>query len=309
MTAVVNTRFGIAAAMLSCLLAGYVVAQQVTEEINATQPRDEDADRVRTGQLDRPGTQVDRRESGQTTAQLGQRDSQARAGGESQEVERFYAACLLAKNQAEIELAQFAQQQAQNPQVKQFAQQMVQDHQRIAQQLQQVAGGQGDQSSSRTNNATQSPGLSGQNDAQRQASDTTRLPGSSGAAQTESRTARGLTATGGSQEKSGTTAKLIQIDRKISERQSQAVREELQQKDGAEFDKAYVGTMIHAHMNMLAALETIEQQGLGQLAQVAQQAQPTVQQHLEHAKQLKEQLSGSRTGGAQADRQSPRTQR
>lgn len=308
MTAVVNMRFGIAAAVLSCLLAGYVVAQQVTEEINATQPRDEDADRVRTGQLDRPGTQVDRRESGRVTAQLGQRDTQARAGGESQEVERFYAACLLAKNQAEIELAQFAQQQAQNPQVKQFAQQMVQDHQRISQQLQQVAGGQRDQSSIRANNATQSPGLSGQNDAQRQPADTTRLPGSSGAAQTQSPAARGLTATGGSQE-GGATAKMIQIDRQITERQSQAVREALQEKQGAEFDKAYVGTMIHAHMNMLAALETIEQQGLGQLAQVAQQAQPTVQQHLEHAKQLKEQLSGSRTGGAQAERQSPRTQR
>jgi predicted outer membrane protein len=197
----------------------------------------------------------------------------------------------MAKNKAEIELSQFAQQQAENPQVKEFAQQMVQDHQQLAQQLQQVAGQQ-----------------AGQNDAQRQTSATTRLPGSPGADQTESRTSRTLTATGGGQD-SGVIEQLIQIDRQIVERQSQATREMLQQKQGKEFDKAFLGLAIHAHANMQAALETIEQHQLGQLAQVAQQASPVVEQHLEHAKMLMEQQDRGSQAGARAERQTPGSQR
>jgi hypothetical protein len=62
-------------------------------------------------------------------------------------------------------------------------------------------------------------------------------------------------------------------------------------------------------MQSLAALEVISQQQ-GELAQLAQQAQPTVQQHLDHAKQLAKQLEGTSQAGSQAERQTPpRTQR
>jgi predicted outer membrane protein len=95
------------------------------------------------------------------------------------------------------------------------------------------------------------------------------------------------------------------------------VKEDLQQKSGAEFDKCFVGTAIAAHMHALAALEVISQQSQGQLAKVAQEAQPTVQQHLEHAKQLAKQLdsqsntssSSSGSSNSQADRSSSRTER
>jgi hypothetical protein len=60
---------------------------------------------------------------------------------------------------------------------------------------------------------------------------------------------------------------------------------------------------------MLAALEVIEQQGPDQLRQIAQQAQPTVEQHLQHAKQLMKQLEGASPSRSQAERQPSRTQR
>jgi predicted outer membrane protein len=287
-------RFGIGAAGLTCLLAGYVFAQQA---IDRTQARDE-TDRATT-QSDRlqqrqsgttQRTQLQTRQS--TSAQLGQRNVQA--GGQNQDIERFLASCLLAKNQAEIELSKFAQQQAENPQIQEFAQQMAQDHQQLVEQLQPLAGQQGQVR---------------QNDVQRQTSDTTRLPGSPGAAQTETRTTRTLTATGGSQD-SGAIERLIQIEKQVVERQSQGAREMLQQKQGNEFDKAFLGMTISAHANSLAALEVIEQQQLGQLAQVAQQARPVVQQHLDHAKQLMEQQQRANQPGARAERTTPRpTQR
>jgi len=48
----------------------------------------------------------------------------------------------------------------------------------------------------------------------------------------------------------------------------------------------------------------IGKQTQGQLAQVAQQAQPTVQQHFDHAKQLMKQLEGQAAAGSTAERKS-----
>ena len=47
-------------------------------------------------------------------------------------------------------MSQLAQQQSQNPQVKQFAEQMIKDHQKLIQQLQQIAGTQSDRDGSRS---------------------------------------------------------------------------------------------------------------------------------------------------------------
>jgi len=97
----------------------------------------------------------------------------------------------------------------------------------------------------------------------------------------------------------------MQMDRQVVDRKSQLTREELQQKQGADFDKAFVGTAIPAHIHMIAQLEVIQKQGQGQLAQVAQQALPITQQHLEHAKQLMRQLDNqSGSSGSQAERSS-----
>jgi predicted outer membrane protein len=122
------------AAGLFGLLAACTVAQQATRQLDRpqTQPSERSATR-----------QTDRDQSGRVTTQYGQRDNQGRAGAPSQEVEHYLANCLLIKNQAEIDIAEFAQQHAQNEQAKQFAQQMIQDHRQFAQKLQQLAGMQG----------------------------------------------------------------------------------------------------------------------------------------------------------------------
>jgi predicted outer membrane protein len=285
------------AAGLLGLLAVGVVAQQGAGQL----------DRPRTEQPDRSGIrQADRGQSGRVTAQYGQRDGQF-AGAHSQEVENYLANCLLMKNKAEIEFAEFAQQQSQNPEVKQFAQKLIQDHGQLVQKLQPLAS----MSAVDRQTSTATRVDTRQIDAQRDASDTTRLPGSPGAAAARNdRPNQSLTATQTQQQgQSGALHQLAQIEKQIGERCKQALKEELQSKSGAEFDKCYVGAMIGSHMQSLAALEVIGQQTQGQLAEVAQQAQPIVQQHLDHAKQLAKQLEGTQAG-ARAERQQPtRTQR
>jgi predicted outer membrane protein len=299
--------WGVAAAGFACLVAGSAIAQRAAEQRAAGQTRDNVSQRAITDQNDQSTQlQTDRVRTTQRT-QLGERNVQLQAGGQNQEVEKFLAGCLLAKNKCEVEFAQLAQQQSQNPQVKEFAKMLEQDHQKIVQQLEQLAGGQAGQTTTRAESQFQSTSASGQNDAQRQPSDTARLPGSPGATQTTRTETQ--TEAYGSQEMSGPFAQLAKIEKQIGERQKQAMLDELQQKSGVEFDKCYIGSQVGSHMQSLAALEVISQQQ-GKLAQAAQQALPTVQQHLDHAKQLAKQLESGSQARSQAERQTPpRTQR
>jgi predicted outer membrane protein len=293
-----------AATGFACLVAGSALAQVAAEQRAATQSRDNISERAITNQNDQ-ATQPGQVRTTQRV-QLGERSVQLQAGGHSKDVEKFLAGCLLAKNKCEVEFAQLAQQHSQNPQVKEFAQMLERDHQKIVQQLEPWAGGQPGQTTTRTERQIQSTTAPGQNDVQRQPSDTTRLPGSPGATQTTR--IRTQTEANGAQEMSGPFAQLAQIEKQIGERQKQVMLDELQQKSGTEFDKCYVGSQVLAHMQSLAALEVISQQQ-GELAQIAQQAQPIVQQHLEHAKQLAKQLEGAARAGGTAERQQPGTQR
>ncbi len=311
MSASMRLRFGVVAAGLTCLLLSYAVAQQ--DAATETTPADASA----SGQTDRATSQqadpltVPR--SGRASGELNPnrtnyRSAQAAVGGQNSVVDHFLANCLLGKNKAEVELSEIAVQKSENAEVKQFAQKMIQDHKKMIEQLQPLAAMQGSARRS-------TPSLT---------SDTIALPGSSAAGQTiapsgtsaavppvdatteitASPNATTTAAVGGS-----AVHELMQIDRQINERCLQMARDELQQKSGVEFDKCYVGNAIGAHAHALAALEVIGKQRQGQLGQVAQQAQPTVQHHLDHAKQLMKQLDGQPSAtGTRTQRDTNRTE-
>jgi len=224
--------------------------------------------------------------------------------GQNSEVEQYFANCLLKNNQAEIEISQFAAQQSQNPKVKEYAEKLVKDHQQVVQKLQPLAGNKGAASSS----SATSLDATASGDANRLAMDTTRTPGSSGtntaapgtetrsgAGTTDRDTAESLTASRNTgTNSSDALMQVAQIEEKINDRCNQALREELQQKSGKEFDECYLGAQVGGHMHMLAALEVIPQETQGQLKQIAEEAKPTVQKHLDEAKELmKERKSGS----------------
>jgi predicted outer membrane protein len=281
MSALSKVKLGMLAAGLSCLLIGSAWAEREVEREYEGQSQ--------AAQSQQSATQQARQQGQQYTAQY--RGTQIGAS-QDEPIKAFLVACLLQKNRGEVELGKFAQQQSQDPQVKEFAQMLVRDHQKIVEQLEQLDHGQSAQSTTSTTTS--------QLDAQRQPADTTRLPGSSAAGQpARNQQDLGLTANRAGSQHDAAIQRLLQIDRQINERFGQAVREELQQKQGAEFDKCFVAGQIGAHMHSLAALEVLSQQGPEKLRQVAQQAEPTVRQHLEHAKQLMKQLEGSSTSQAE----------
>jgi len=102
---------------------------------------------------------------------------------------------------------------------------------------------------------------------------------------------------------------LATIEQRINDRCNQALREELQRKSGSEFDECYIGSQIGGHMHMLAALEVIAQDAQGPLKQIASEARPTVQKHLDDAKQLVAQMKGSDENTATARRPSVDSER
>ena len=70
----------------------------------------------------------------------------------------------------------------------------------------------------------------------------------------------------------------------------QMATEELQKKQGAEFDKCYMGKMIAGHGQMMATLKGLQNQASPQLQQILTQGADTTHQHHEMAKQIMERL-------------------
>jgi hypothetical protein len=71
-------------------------------------------------------------------------------------------------------------------------------------------------------------------------------------------------------------------------------KEILNEKQGNEFDKCYVGDQITQHVHMLAKLEASQNHVSPEFQQIIRQGQQTTEQHLKHAQTLAQQLEGER---------------
>jgi putative membrane protein len=282
MSALLKVCAGAVAVGLCCIPLGVLVAQQATE----SPPREFQPGQVQRDQANplRPGEQIRPRTGQPYTSNY--RGETAKGGGQMA-VETFFAECLLKSNKSEIELAKFAAEQTQNSQVKQFAEMLAKDHQKVVDRLQQVAANTSNRAGGQTVDPNAPAGTT------RGLAEPTGLPG-----------APATTTIGGG----GALMQVAAIQEKIKERCNQALREELQSKTGAEFDECYIGSQIGGHMHSLAALEVLSQESQGQLKEIADAVRPTVQQHLDQAKQIAKQLKSS-SGSVQAQRPTTDSQR
>src|SRR3954447_4207014 len=111
--------FKLAATGLCCLLSTVALAQQGQSgtQSGSSQSQNGSSNSGISGQTGRSSAAQSGRSSSQqsTAAQSGQRytanygASQTNSGGQSQEVDQFFANCLLADNRAEVELSQLAE--------------------------------------------------------------------------------------------------------------------------------------------------------------------------------------------------------
>lgn len=230
---------------------------------------------------------------------------------------------IAAGNEAEIRVNEFAQQQAQNDQVKQFAQRMVQEHTMLGQQLQQAAGqgGQGGQGGasgqggadgqSGTSDASgqnranrrnansaaggaddQSGNASGQSDNASGGNRRNRAGGAGGAGGADDQAtgesgASGRSAAGGGR---GGNSPFLALHEEIKRQCAESTIQALREKQGAEFDHAFMHQQVVEHMTMIDTLTVAEQHASQNLKQALQQARQHAEQHLQQAKQIVEQL-------------------
>lgn len=294
------------------------------------------------------GTIVEQDLEGRTLNQRGERTAnfppgqgQGQRQGQGQIDDQGLVRWISASNEGEIRVNELAQQEAENEQVKQFAQKMVQEHTKFGDQLRQAAGqhGQGQQGRAgqgqqgrlpgrdATNRNTPGQDRSGLNrsegaernqnqqnrdDAENRADDqqinfqatqdrprATSGLGQNQAGQIQNRQGQSVQNQGARPGHGGQAGMrgdnpFVSFHEEVAERCTQSTIEALREKDGREFDHAFMHQQVIQHMAMLDTLKVAQNHASNDLKQVLQQGEQATQQHLQQAKQLLEQVENQK---------------
>lgn len=225
-----------------------------------------------------------------TRQQPAQRAGVQQPGSTSSEADRILASWLLIDNRNEIELARLAQQRAQSPEVKQFAEQMVKDHTDFGTKLQPF----GDAS------VTNGSGSVGSTDTGRGGvTDKDKNDKTGGVDPTGGREQTGTAEAGARRSATGMNDfNHLALVRELGQQCLQSAQKELQGKSGAEFDRCYMGMQIMQHSQVLDKLQVFSRHASSPLQQTLQAGEQTVKSHLEKAKSIAKQMQQDSGNGA-----------
>jgi len=177
---------------------------------------------------------------------------------------------LVVDNENEIALSRIALQKAQSPEVKQFAQQMIDDHGAILQKLQQVS--------------TSRVGQVGR--------DTTGATGTGREGTGSSTDPKGEYPTGARDGQpreasvAGTPFDHERLARDLGRKCLESSTKMLNEKQGAEFDRCFMGMQLGAHIKAVDTIEVFRNYASDSLKPTLDEGLKTVQMHLQHAKDL-----------------------
>ena len=188
--------------------------------------------------------------------------------------DREIAAWLILGNEAEIQLAQWAANRAQDKQVKQFAEAMVKQHAETLDQLRQFAP-----DTPRLQIGQQSAGRPSERPQEQVAAQPQNPP----AAQTQ--TSRAEVDREGQH---GLPFTLVAAE--IAQRNLNGLEKELGEKKGSHFDHAFMGTQMMSHLALYNAQEVLRSYASPQLQNILDQSIQTTQSHWQQAKQVCEAL-------------------
>ena len=176
------------------------------------------------------------------------------------EADSIFASWLLVGSSNEIALAQLAQQKATNADVKQFAQKLIDDHRQMLVNLRPFE----------TNGSVSGKSAAGsKDDASRPNQDASRAA------------------------KSLSDFDHVGLIQELGDQCLETSRRELDQKQGPEFDRCFVGMAIGQHMGTNDMLTVFQRHASSALKPVLTDGQRIVQSHLQEAKDLAKRLEGS----------------
>lgn len=212
---------------------------------------------------------------GQPAVQVNKTDHHA----DGQHSDHMFASCLAIGNQEEVIIVKHAQEKLQNAEVKKFAKMMIEDHQAMLKKLAKWAP-----------DATQEGYLS-EKDAH-----TERATASPAAVNVK---VGNIVQVGTDQSQSHHNAG-IQIHREIAEECIRAAKAGMAEKDGAEFDKYFIGYQISGHAMMKNTMVVFERHATGELKELLAESIKTTEKHMKKAEQIMTDLN-SHSSGAKAE--------
>jgi predicted outer membrane protein len=202
------------------------------------------------------------------------------------DLDQFFAGCLLATNEGEIAISELAANRAKSSKVKEYAQQMVEEHRALSRQLMPLAAS--DLASRHPQLARSEPtAISEKGNHQDKMTD---LP-----AQRPSRSLLDQAANEANMEPVDTNSivpvnatlnQLSDADRRIHQAITKRLRTELEQQSGDDFDTAYLHAQAIAHIEMIGATEAIQAQSPDKLGRIAQQAGAMAERNLKQVRQF-----------------------
>lgn len=226
------------------------------------------------------------------------------------------ATCLLIDGSKQIQVSQIGAKRAQHQSVKAFAMAEVKEHQELKTKLEnkgfkslvgEVGSSQMPQSGAGSSQGTGTGTVVG-------TTGTTPATGTTGGAVVPGTT--GTTPATGSTGKTGTTGtvpatggtaamgmgegvKMLALKLELAEQCVQTSRKELESKEGADFDKAFTGMQLAAHLQLWDTVQVFKRHASEDLRPVLDEAQPVIEKHIAQLKQIMKQLeSGSKGAGA-----------
>ncbi len=188
--------------------------------------------------------------------------------GESKQIDGFLASWLVMEGNNGLALAQIAQQKATDPEVKAFAQKMIDDHRPFLQKLEPFASGAGSLGASGSTGSTGSGSGS-----------TGSTGGNSGSGRQEPNNS-----VQNASFQSGMSFDHVGLIKDLGTQCLQSARKELDSKQGAEFDRCFMGMAVVGHMRANDMLTVFQEHGSSQLDTVLVEGQKMITTHLQKAK-------------------------
>jgi predicted outer membrane protein len=225
--------------------------------------------------------------SGAIVAQETPRKGQPESGKEKTEAKEAWqadqeiAAIKLSQCRNEVELAKFAQQKSQNEQVRQFAAKMVKEHGEACKELEKWVGDYRTSDSDRT-----------------ESDDAKKVPAADEKAATrlELETKKGgvVGVDFNASNKDARSGQLnwVAIHQQMSDKCLAAAKKELSAKEGAEFDKCFMGMQISAHHKTIIADEVLVNYVSSANREKIEKCREIATEHLEMAKTIHKELDG-----------------
>jgi predicted outer membrane protein len=93
----------------------------------------------------------------------------------------------------------------------------------------------------------------------------------------------------------------VALKRELGQECLQSAQRELGEKQGAEFDKCYIGMQLAAHKHMLDTLKVFKRHASPDLGKILDDGIATTEDHLMHAKDLMRSLDEKASSTAKAD--------